>query len=145
MNYDVHNTTRVGFGRQEIMPDEVIPLGGNGLYGREYTGVHDTLYITCIAITDEKEQTVLLYTMDTLKSESFIHPLRAAVVEATGIPGEAIFFSSTHTHNAPAVYVNNLKGAESYRQIFRKAAVAAAKEAMKDRAAAAFCVRCPSS
>ena len=43
---------RFGFGREETMPDTVLPLGGNGIVGREYTGVNDTLYITCIACTD---------------------------------------------------------------------------------------------
>lgn len=140
MTNELKYTLRVGFGRQEIMPDTVLPLGGNGLYGREYTGVNDTLYITYIAVTDEKDQTVLLYTMDTLKSEAFIHPLRAAVSEAVGIAGEKILFSSTHTHNAPAVYVDNLEGVESYRAIFRKAAIGAAKEALTDRAPAEFSV-----
>lgn len=127
---------RFGFGREETMPDTVLPLGGNGIVGREYTGVNDTLYITCIACTDVNNETVLIYTMDTLKSETFIHPLRAAVSEATGIDGERIFFSSTHTHNAPAVYADHLEGVESYRQIYRKAAVRAAQTALADAAPA---------
>lgn len=129
-----------GFGREPIMPDTVLPLGGNGLFGREYTGVNDTLYITCVAFTDAGGSTVLIYTMDTLKSESFIHPLRAAVAEATGIPGERILFSSTHTHNAPAVYAGNLEGVESYREIFRVAAIRSAQTALADRAPASFSV-----
>ncbi|MBR4862992.1 MAG: neutral/alkaline non-lysosomal ceramidase N-terminal domain-containing protein [Oscillospiraceae bacterium] len=121
---------RTGFGREPIMPDTVLPLGGNGIVDRDYTGVNDTLYITCIAIRDEAGETALLYTMDTLKSEMFIHPLRAAVSEATGIAGERIFFSSTHTHNAPAVYQDGLEGVESYREIFRVSAVRAAQTAL---------------
>ena len=80
-------TLHTGFGREPVMPVTVLPLGGNGLIGREYTGVNDTLYITCVAIRDEAGETALLYTMDTLKSEMFIHPLREAVSEATGIAG----------------------------------------------------------
>ena len=95
---------QTGFGREPVMPDTVLPLGGNGLIGREYTGVNDILYITCVAWSDGISQPVLLYTMDTLKSEAFIHPLREAVSQATGIPGERIMFSSTHTHNAPSIY-----------------------------------------
>lgn len=128
----------VGFGRCEIMPDTVLPLGGNGLYGREYTGVNDTLYLTCIAFTDHDQNTVLMYTMDTLKSEAFIHPLREAVSQAVGIPDGKILFSSTHTHNAPAVYADNLEGVESYREIFRKAAIVSAEKALADRAPAEF-------
>ena len=130
----------VGFGREPVMPDTILPLGGNGLFGREYTGINDPLYITCIAFTDAQDSTVLMYTMDTLKSEAFIHPLRAAVSEATGIPGEKIMFSSTHTHNAPAVYQDGLAGVESYREIFRKAAIESAKAALEDRAPAEISV-----
>lgn len=125
---------QVGFGRAPAMPDRVLPLGGNGLVGREYTGVNDILYITCVALSDGISQPVLLYTMDTLKSEAFIHPLRAAVSEATGVPGERILFSSTHTHSAPAIYADHLEGVERYRAIFREAAIYAAREALADRA-----------
>ena len=134
------NELKAGFGREAVMPDTVLPLGGNGLHGREYTGVNDTLYITCIAISDKTGETVLLYTMDTLKSESFIHPLRAAVSGAVDIPEEKILFSSTHTHNAPAIYAGNLEGVQSYREIFRKAAIEAAKDALADRTPAEFSV-----
>jgi len=123
---------RTGFGREPVMPEVVLPLGGNGLVGREYTGVNDTLYITCVAFQDEAGETVLLYTMDTLKSEMFIHPLRAAVSEAVGIPGERILFSSTHTHSAPAVYADHLEGVESYREVFRVSAVRAARSALSE-------------
>ena len=126
----------IGFGREEIMPTTVLPLGGNGLVGREYTGVNDLLYITCIALSDLPEAPVLLFTMDTLKSEEFIHPLRAAVSEATGVPGERIMLSSTHTHSAPAVYADHLEGVEAYREVFRKAATKAALDALSDRAPA---------
>lgn len=119
-----------GFGREPIMPDTVLPLGGNGIVDREYTGVNDILYITCVAFRDRTGETALVYTMDTLKSEMFIHPLRAAVSEAVGIPGDRIFFSSTHTHNAPAVYADHLEGVESYREIFRVSAVCAAQTAL---------------
>lgn len=122
----------VGFGREEVMPDTVLPLGGNGLVGREFTGINDILYITCVAFADEAGNTVLMYTMDTLKSEMFIHPLRTAVSEATGIPGERILFSATHTHSAPAVYADHLEGVGSYREIFRKAAIRAAQVALED-------------
>lgn len=68
--------------------------------------------------------------MDTLKSEMFIHPLREAVSEATGIAGARIFFAATHTHNAPAVYADHLEGVESYREIYRASAVRAAQTAL---------------
>ena len=125
---------QTGFGREPIMPPEVMPLGGNGLIGREFTGVNDTLYITCVAFCDGTSQPVLLYTMDTLKSEKFILPLREAVSEATGIPGERILFSSTHTHNAPAVYEDKLAGTPAYREVFRKSAIESAKTALSELA-----------
>ena len=53
---------RVGFGRRATMPNNVLPLGGNGLVGREYTGVADILYVTCIALGEEGQQPVQIPT-----------------------------------------------------------------------------------
>lgn len=128
---------KVGFGRFKAMPETVMPLGGVGLAGREYTGVLDPLYITCVALTDEMGQTVLLYTQDFLKSEAYVIPMRQAVSDATGVPFDHIMLASTHTHAAPAVYYDKIQGVFAYREICTKAAIDAAKTALADRTPAA--------
>lgn len=126
-----------GFGRERTMPDTVMPLGGVGLAGREYTGVIDDLYITCVALTDEAGQTVLLYTQDTLKSEAYVTPMRQAISEATGVPYDHIMVASTHTHAAPAIYYDKIEGVFAYRDKVTAAAITAAKTALADQSAAA--------
>lgn len=123
----------VGFGRKKAMPETVMPLGGVGLVGREYTGVHDELYITCVAITDAVGETVLMYTQDFLKTEVYMIPIRKAISEATGIDEANIMIASTHTHAAPAIYYDKVNGVETYRRICQNAAIEAAREALADR------------
>ena len=127
---------QAGFGRELAMPETVLPLGGVGLVGREYTGVLDPLYITCVALTDGNGETVLLYTQDFLKSEAYVTPMRQAISEATGVPFDHIMLASTHTHSAPAVYQTSLEGAPAYQQLCTNAAITAAKTALADRAEA---------
>lgn len=127
---------QAGFGREMAMPETVMPLGGVGLVGREYTGVLDPLYITCVALTDEDGKTVLLYTQDFLKSEAYVLPMRQAISDATGVPFDHIMVASTHTHSAPAVYQTTLDGAPAYQTLCKNAAIKAGKTALADRAAA---------
>jgi len=130
---------QAGYGRQIAMPDTVMPLGGVGLVDRDYTGVIDPLYITCVAMTDGAGQTVLLYTQDFLRSDVYVVPMRHAISEATGVPFDHIMVASTHTHSAPAVYNDKLDGAVEYQQKCTRAAVAAAKMALEDRTDATVC------
>lgn len=125
---------KVGFGRYAAMPETVMPLGGVGLVGREYTGIHSELYITCLAFTDEAENTVLVYTQDFLKSdEEYTREMRDAISRETGVPFHCIMVSSTHTHAAPPVYYDKVEGIPQYRKICIAAAVRAAKDALEDR------------
>lgn len=124
----------VGFGRQPAMPETVLPLGGVGLVGREYTGIHSTLYITCLALTDRTGETVLLYTQDFLKStEAYTNDMRRTIARATGVPFDRIMVASTHTHAAPPVYYDKVEGISAYQEICVAAAVQAAKDALADR------------
>ena len=129
-------TFQAGFGRELAMPETVMPLGGVGIVDRDYTGVIDPLYITCVALTDENGKTVLLYTQDFLKSETYVTPMRQAISQATGVPFDHIMIASTHTHSAPAVYHTPLEGAPAYQELCKNAAIQAAQTALTDRTAA---------
>ena len=94
---------RVGYGRVNITPNYSVPLGG---YGRTSTrmsqGFLDYLYATCIAVTDENDNTVLIVTAD-LGSipNKMLEPLYSLVTVTTGVPAERILVQATHTHSAP--------------------------------------------
>ena len=121
----------VGFGRVDITPEPGIAMGGytaSGEASRVAKGVYNNLYITCVAITDEKGQTALLYTCDVKSIATYTATqLRNAAAEATGVPKAQIAISATHTHSAPDV-------AASFGKKCKEAVVEAGKQAMADRA-----------
>ena len=54
---------RIGYGKACITPEESVPLAGMGNTSKRMsTMILDDLYATCVAFTDEKGQTVLLFT-----------------------------------------------------------------------------------
>ena len=125
-----------GFGRQCITPDFPVHISG---YGddeiRMSEGVRDDMYVTCVAITDG-DDTVLLYTNDMLSiNDGMTNEVRKLVSPATGVPGSHIFCGATHSHSGPLLY-GDREPTVRFREIYMKAAVKAAQEAMADRAPA---------
>ena len=128
---------RAGYGREKVMPDTNLTLGGSGTADRVSEGALDFLYVTCIAVTDEKDQTVLLITQDFLSADdSFVVPAKEQIAEATGVPIENIMVSGTHTHSAPAITSAHFPGMAAYREVYYKGMVKAAQKALEDRSAA---------
>ena len=62
---DISGKFSVGYGRVSILPDYEVPLGGFGdTKTRISKGAYDVIYETCIAMTDETGETVLLFAVD---------------------------------------------------------------------------------
>ena len=119
---------RAGFGKVDITPNEPFPLGGYGNYNRRiFDKILDHLYLTCVAVGDEKK-TLLLFTCDSLfwYREMSI-TTREMVAKATGIPEENMFFTATHTHGAPMMSM-----ADKYRDQLKVWAIEAAQKALAD-------------
>lgn len=126
-------TATVGFGRAEITPKTKIGLHGYGNVGeRQSQGVHTKLYATCIALTDETDNTILLYTVDLIGlRNTLMEKFRPTVAAELGIPEGNIFAAGTHTHSGPSPD----SGGTYWNDIFAPAMVEAAKAAMADRSA----------
>jgi len=130
----------VGYGRVDITPKESLPLGGlsNSVVGgstsdRMHTGVENPLYATCIAISDETGNTILLFHMDFLLSyASKLVIAKMAVARATGVNGNQIMITSTHNHSAPDLY-STMGQIEDYIDALKGWMVEAAETAMADR------------
>lgn len=96
----------VGFGKVCINPDQgaqvsLVGYGGNGTPPTPMTGKLNDVYGTCVAITDTKGETVLIYTVDTLyTTKDEVDSIRAAVTAKTGIAGDRVVVSGTHTHSS---------------------------------------------
>jgi len=124
-----------GFGKVDVTPDYPTGLGGySNAETRQHEGVVENIFTTCIALT-EGEETILLFTLDNCSVDhNCAELIRGVVTPITGIPGEKIFCSATHTHSAPSWggYANGPR----YKQDLLMACVQAAREALADRAPA---------
>lgn len=127
---------RVGFGRAVITPTEPVHLSGGSDPKRVSNNILDDMTVTCIAITDANDRTVMLMTEDMQHvTASFAAPAIEGITEVTGIPAEDIILCATHTHSVPT---QNLKfpGVEAFYPIYKEGFKKAALEAMADRAPA---------
>lgn len=92
-----------GVARTQITPFWGVELAGWGYYlNRTWRRIHDHLYATALAV-DDGERGVVVITLDLMViDESFTRRVRAIVERETGVRGDAVLLSCSHSHNAPA-------------------------------------------
>ncbi len=118
---------QAGFGRQEILPTESVPMMGHDREtDRMSEGVGDGLYATAVAIRDSEGNTVLLLTADAAEG-AYQAELRQEISQKTGLPTQNIIVTVTGSQATP-----DLAQAESYSQSYREGLMAAALAAMED-------------
>ena len=124
-----------GYAKLDITPDYPIGLGGySNAEKRISEGVEDRIYATCIALT-EGEQTVLVFAVDNCGTgQATTTGFREKVAEAVGVPVTNIFYTASHSHNCPALSSHDK--AEQYKAFLVETMIAAAKQALEDRAPA---------
>lgn len=125
---------RVGFGRANITATESVPLQGFGnSLTRMSTGCLDYLYVDCVAITDEEDETVLFMAYDLCTvNEERGKELRDAIMKVADIPEDHIMISASHTHSAPDLGVSAPSITKYFTQLKEWSAQAAA-DALADR------------
>ena len=127
---------RVGFGREDITPAGSVVLAGGGNDDRVSKNILDFLYVTCVAITDENDNTVLIITQDTVNSDKkFSDQARSNISAATGVPYENIIISATHTHSSGKL-MGEGTGCADFTSNYSTKIVQAAEKAMADRSPA---------
>lgn len=126
---------KVGYGRADITPKESIPLGGYGNGRNRFSEeIRDKLFATCIAFTDAEDNTVLLFTTDTIRMDNAIaNGARDILCPEFGLPRENIQVASTHTHSAPETTMTNIPAVVAYRDQVSLALAEAGRKAMADR------------
>lgn len=129
---------RVGYGQVEITPEDSVPLQGYGnTSNRMSTGFLNRIYTTCVAITDESDNTVLFYGNDlTTSVRTITDMVRVSVSQATGVPQENIMLSASHTHSAPDTGNTNEPSQVKYNRQLVQWMTQAAVMAMENREAA---------
>lgn len=126
---------RVGYSRVNITPTEDVNMGGYGNTDRRLSNsVLSYMYITCVAVTDENDQTLLLMPTDLGGIQlSWSEPARDLVSKSTGVPYENIIMGATHNHTSPdPAYPKNPANTRYYNDLPMKIRQAAV-EAMADR------------
>lgn len=125
---------QAGFGREDITPQNSVPMGGYGNSNlRMSEGVDSQLYATCIAFAYGEEK-VLVFTVDMLNTE-WIKSARPVISQATGVPQERILASATHTHYGPDLFSSDPAGG-AYGQTLYTGMAKAAENALADLAPA---------
>ncbi len=131
----------VGFGRVDITPDESVPLRGYGgdTSQRMSNGFLDYLYASCVAMTDESGNTMLLIHTDLIGSLDVVSSLvLKAVSKRTGVPEQNVAFAATHTHHGPDMSNTKESSIQKYNNSLPGWIADAAEAAMADRAPASM-------
>lgn len=127
----------VGYDRKCVTPAPGTYLGGYG-NGKDRQTIgkifeDDDLFITAIAMTDPRGETLLLLTVDVVRIprrgyDDMIDRLTAA----TGVPADHILMSATHSHSSPD-FVDGADYIETWKALFLAQGEAAAVAALADR------------
>lgn len=127
-------TFRVGFARYDITPQEAVPLGGFGNCDRRiFTSIKSRLYVSCVAISDEQDNTVLMFACDYINPYASLMNARPVVAQATGVPDHQILVNSSHTHAGPDQGSSQFEGIQRWIALVNEQMVKAGQDAMADR------------
>ena len=92
---------QAGVARYDISPRKPMFLLGYPHVPRTSTGIHDPLYATALFLSDGKRR-ILFVAVDVLMlSADVVRRCRLEISRKTGIAGQSILISATHTHSAP--------------------------------------------
>ena len=123
---------RVGYGKENITPDGPVGMGGYGRSDQRISnGILSYLYVTCIAITDADDNTILVYGMDLCGCGDATR-FRANISAATGVPEDNIMVSASHTHSAPDYGVDTGHQGAALNKL-KDGLIKAAETALEDR------------
>ena len=129
---------RVGFSRKNMNPSTPVPLAGySNALNRYMRSIGEDITCTVLAISDGEGNDLLLISTDLTNSQEAVTDLiRQNLSSKTGIPQDNIVITATHTHSAPDLTNRNLSEEAAYIQLMSEQLLAAAQEALDDRAQA---------
>lgn len=95
---------KFGVARDLITPDVKTHMGGYGtLYGQDFTGIHDDIYVKALVLDDDAQRVVLV-TYDLLMHDySLTKAIGEYIENKHGIDGSHLLVSYTHSHTGPAL------------------------------------------
>ena len=127
------HTLYVGFGRADMTPTEPLPIGDPYLGKPKLsTEILDPLLISCVAFSDENDNTVMIFHMDLGNTRQLEMDARIPISEELGIPLENIIVASTHTHATPR-FDADYEGTTAWNNAKPGLMLQAARDAIADR------------
>ena len=127
-------TLRVGYGRVCTTPKNPVALTHS--QQATYTAVYEDVYMTCVAISDAQDGTLLLLTADlSHMTDSLKNNVIRGVSKETGVPEENISLSVTHNHSG-------VDPTGSQLTLLENAAKESAAQALEDCSAAELYIGC---
>ncbi len=132
---DYKGQLRAGYGRVSIMPYFSMPLAGYGNTEKRLSvGSLDDIYTSCTAVTDEKNNTMIIFSVDLINLlERIYDPITKEVSKQTGVPVSNIMVNCSHTHSAPDCSVTKMGAVIDYNGKLPEKFAKAAVEALNDR------------
>ena len=126
------NTLLAGFSRVDITP--MLGIGMAGYYvPRKAEGVLDPLQINALALSCGDEKVVLMSVDHCGIVKEVLNPMIQNICDATGLPQEAVYIHSTHTHTGPFLNYNPTDPLEiEYAQTVKRKLADAAVLALAD-------------
>ena len=126
------NTLQAGFSRVDVTP--MLGIGMAGYYVPRYAdGVLDPLQINALALACGEEKAVLMSIDHCGIVKEVLNPMIQNVCDATGLPREAVYIHSTHTHTGPFLNYAPTNPLEiEYAQLVTRKFADAAKLALDD-------------
>lgn len=140
---------KAGFARSDITPAVGTPIPG--YYSKRLmSGVLDPLEASAIAVSDGKK-TALIIALDTISTDAkATKAITDAVSAATGLPAEAMFIHSSHTHtggstrhavnSSVGITQADLPAIAAYTRLLAERTAKAAKTAVADLAPAEIAI-----
>ena len=96
------NRLQAGFARVDITPELGVSIDGYYV-PRKAERILDALEANCLVLGCDEHKVVLLSLDNMGIVQKALLPMRQAISEATGLPLEAIYIHTTHTHTAGAI------------------------------------------
>ena len=131
----------VGYAKADITPQTSVPMPGFGDNDQRLSStVMDPLYATCVACTDTKGNTVLMFGFDLLNTYGALcSDIATEISKEHGIPTENITFSASHTHSGSdqdPTKSSATAAVEKSNALIKEQCLKAAREALADRSPA---------
>ena len=126
------NTLQAGFARVDVTP--MLGIGIAGYYvPRKADGVLDPLQINALALSCGEEKALLMSIDHCGIVKEVLNPMIEHICAVTGLPWEAVYIHSTHTHTGPFLNDNPTDPLEiEYAQTVRRKFADAARLALQD-------------